>query len=283
MKKIIVFIATAIVACFSIASLTSAIVTWDSWTDSQSSKALAQKVNSCPGASTKKCLDIDVYEALNLMPRENKPLLNPRLEAQYGGSSSPPNPLVIKPGESVNFFIGPQYFLPASYQQNGTKYVPHVGAGTTWPIPYPGLTIFTNNKVTFNSGIPSSPQQVIKEFTHAGPTDEPPSPTSAQYLIASGPMTYNNAGEFVATARIQMIRHYWTVCSPSSWLFVPNTNDLCSVGQSQGSHSPQSQDKLIDITVSRLIKVIPSLTINPNIGIDPDLTVDPNLTIELNP
>lgn len=104
-KKILVFITTAILACISIASLTAAIVTWDSWTNSQTSKAVAQKTNSCPGASTKTCLDIDVYEALNLMPRENRPLLNPRLEAQYGGTSSPPNPLVMKSGESVNFLL----------------------------------------------------------------------------------------------------------------------------------------------------------------------------------
>ncbi|MBD2526998.1 hypothetical protein [Nostoc sp. FACHB-133] len=276
-KKILVFITTAIVACISIASLTATIVTWNSWTDSQTSKAVAQKTNSCPGASTKTCLDIDVYEALNLMPRENRPLLNPRLEAQYGGTSSPPNPLVIKSGESVNFFIGPQYFLPASYQENGTKYVPHVGTGTTWPILYPSSTLFTNNKVTFNSGISSNPQTVVKQFSHAGPTDEPPSPASAQYLIASGPITYNNLGEFVATARIQMIRHFWIGCSPSSWLFVPNKNDLCSVGQSQGGHSASNQDKLIDITVSRLIKVVPSITINPN------LPINPSFPIKLNP
>lgn len=81
----------------------------------------------------------------------------------------------------------------------------------------------------------------------------------------------------MATARIQMIRHFWINCSPSSWLFVPNKNDLCSVGQSQGGHSAPNQDKLIDITVSRLIKVVPSITINPN------LPIHPSFPIKLNP
>ncbi|MEC4812216.1 MAG: hypothetical protein SAK29_02895 [Scytonema sp. PMC 1069.18] len=273
MKKFLAFMTTAVIACVFIASMTAVIVSWDSWGHTKTSTASAQTTNGCPADSTKRCLDIDVYEALNVMPRENRVLIDPQLGAQYGGTSSPPNPLVIKPGESVTFFVGPQYFLPASYQQSGTKYVPHVGAGTMWPLYYPGSTtpVYTNNKVTFNSGDSSNPQQVIKEFGHAGLVDEPPSPTSAQYLIASGPITYNRAGEYVATARVQIIRHFWTGCSPANWAFVPNKDDLCSAGETQGAHSSSVQDKLIDITVSRLIKVVPSFTIpvDPNILLPP--------------
>ena len=200
-----------------------------------------------------------MYEALNIMPREDRPLVGPSLGAYYNGSSSPPNPLVIKQGESVNFlFIGPQYFLPPSYEA-GEKFVPHVGAGLTWRLLYPSSSepVYTYNRVTFNSGDPSNPQEEKKEFGHAGLKDEPPSPTSAQYLIASSPMIYNNLGEFVVKARVQMIRHFLTVCSPSNWAFVPNTSDLCTSGQSPGRHSDPTEDRLIDITVSRLITVVP--------------------------
>lgn len=61
----------------------------------------------------------------------------------------------------------------------------------------------------------------------------------------------------MATARVQMIRHFWTVCSPPDWGFVPNKEDLCSSGQNSGTHSSFNEDKLIDIIVSRLIKVVP--------------------------
>ncbi|NWF60305.1 MAG: hypothetical protein HXY43_13830 [Fischerella sp.] len=270
MKKLIAFITTAIIACIAIASITAAIVTWDSWGQTKTSKAVAQTITGCPAYPSKNCLDIDVYEALDIMPREDQPFevnpsseYHPTLGAYYGGTSSPPNPLVIKPGESVTFFIGPQYFLPKSYKIDDTKIVPHVGAGPKYTLrtdsqKYPELSeIYTNNKVTFNSGDPSNSQQVIKEFGHAGVTDEPPSPTSAQYLIASGPITYNNAGEFVATARVQMIRHFFIGCSPAEWGFVPKKEDLCPAGQEHGGHSPASFDRLIDMTVSRLIKVVP--------------------------
>lgn len=272
MRKVLAFITTAIVACITIASIATAIITWDTWGQTKTSAVSAQTTVGCPAntpANTdqKKCLDIDVYEALNIMPREDRPLINPSLGAYYGGTSSPPNPLEIKQGESVNFFISPQYFLPASYEENGTKYVPHVGAGPNWSLknrdnnPIFTESVFTNNKVTFNSGDQSNPQQVTKEFGHAGVKDDPPSPTSAQYLIASGSVTYNNVGEFVATARVQMIRHFYKGCSPSEWAFVPNKDDLCPSGQSPQGHSltiaGHNEDKLIDITVSRLIKVIP--------------------------
>jgi hypothetical protein len=265
MKKLIAFITTAIIACIAIASITTAIVTWDTWVHTKTSTAVAQTTVACPANPNLPCLDIDAYEALNVMPTEDRELMEPKLGAYYGGTSSPPDPLEIKPGESVNFFIGPQYFLPKSYQMGETKIVPHVGAGPKWALftssdKYPAdlpQTIYTNNKVTFTSGDTSNPQQVIKEFGHAGPTDEPPSPTSAQYLIASGPMTYNNAGEFVASARVQMIRHFFMDCSPSNWRFVPTPEDLCASGQQEGGHSPPVMDRLIDITVSRLIKVVP--------------------------
>ncbi|MDM9383395.1 hypothetical protein QUB80_22135 [Chlorogloeopsis sp. ULAP01] len=268
MKKFLAFITTAIIACISIASITAAVVTWDSWVHTKTSIAVAQKTSACPADSNKRCLDIDVYEALNIIPREDRLLIEPALRASYNGNSSPPNPLVIYPGDSVYFFISPQYFLPASYellvtdeqgQEKRVKYVPHVGAGKMWPLLYPGSSrpIYTNNKVTFNSGDSFNPQQVTKEFAHAGVTDDPPSPTSAQYLISSGPITYYNLGEFVATARVQMIRHFWTNCSPANWAFVPNTNDLCTPGQNPEVHSKSDEDKLIDITVSRLIKVAP--------------------------
>ncbi|MBO3462773.1 hypothetical protein G7B40_010570 [Aetokthonos hydrillicola Thurmond2011] len=261
MKKLFAFMTTLIIACFAIVGVTVVIVSWDSWGQMKTSMAIAQTTVACPANSNEKCLDIDVYEALNIMPREDRPLLGPSLGAYYSGSSSPPNPLVIKPGDSVTFFIGPQYFLPASYLDGGSKYVPHVGAGPMWPLhqndpPIFPEAIFTNNKVTFNSGDPSNPQQVIKEFGHAGVKDDPPSPTSAQYLIASGPITYNKVGEFVAAARVQMIRHFYVGCSPNDWQFVPTKEDLCSSGQTRGVHSPSSQDRLIDITVSRLIKVV---------------------------
>ncbi|MFH7025092.1 MAG: hypothetical protein ACHBN1_06750 [Heteroscytonema crispum UTEX LB 1556] len=259
MHKTLAFITTAIVACITIVSITAAMITWDTWGQTKTSMAVAQTAVDCPANIDRKCLDIDVYEALNIMPREDRPLTDPRLGAYYGGTSSPPNPLEIKQGESVTFFIGPQYFLPASYEEGGTKYVPHVGAGSMWPLKYTNSTepVFTNNKLTFNSGDSSNSQQVIKEFGHAGVKDQPPSPTSAQYLIASGPVTYNNVGEFVATARVQMIRHFYTGCSPADWGFVPTKEDLCPSGQPAVGHSNYEQDKLIDITVSRLIKVVP--------------------------
>lgn len=258
MRKVLAFITTAIVACITIASITTGIITWDTWGQTKTSAVSAQTTVGCPANTTYKCLDINVYEALNIMPREDRPLISPSLGAYYGGTSSPPNPLVITPGESVNFFIGPQSFLPASYVEDGVKYVPHVGAGPMWPLNYPTSAepVFTNNKVTFNSGDPSNPQQITKEFGHAGIIDEPPSPTSAQYLIATGSVTYNNVGEFVATARVQMIRHFYRGCSPSNWAFVPNKDDLCPSGQSPQGHSASTEDKLIDITVSRLIKVV---------------------------
>jgi hypothetical protein len=266
MKKFLGLMTTAILTCIAITCITTGFITWDSLGQTKTSIASAQVTSGCPANSAQQCLDINVYESLNLMPREDRKLLNAELGAQYGGSSSPPNPLVIKPGESVNFFIGTQYFLPASYNgADGIKYVPHVGAGKMWPVYYPNSSnpIYTNNKLTFNSGDVSNPQQVVKEFGHAGTTDDPPSPTSAQYLIASGSMTYNNPGEFVATARLQMIRHFWTNCSPANWYFVPNTGDLCTGGQSQGRHSSATEDKMIDITVSRLIKVARPLTAIP--------------------
>lgn len=259
MRKVLAFITTVMIAGITIAGITTAFITWDTWARTDTSAAVAQTTGNCPADVNKKCLDIDVYEALNFMPREDRPLPNASLGAYYGGTSSPPNPLTIKQGESVSyFFIGPQYFLPASYVEAGVKYVPHVGAGPTWPLKYPGSTepVYTNNKVTFNSGDLSNPQQLKKEFSHAAATDIPPSPTSAQFLIASGPITYNNVGEFVATARVQMIRHFYVGCSPSDWLFVPNQSDLCAAGQSPQGHSSSEQDRLIDITVSRLIKVV---------------------------
>jgi hypothetical protein len=259
MKKFLGLMTTAILTCITIACITTGFITWDSFGQTKNSTASAQVASACPADPTKSCLDISVYEALNLMPREDRPLIGATLDAQYGGSSSPPNPLTIKRGESVNFFIGPQYFLPASYADAaGTKYVPHVGAGKVWKIYYPASSspVYTNNKLTFNSGDTSNPQQVVKEFAHAGTTDDPPSPTSAQYLIASGSMTYNSTGEFVATARLQMIRHFYIGCSPANWYFVPNTGDLCKSGQSPTGHSIPEQDKMIDITVSRLIKVV---------------------------
>lgn len=256
MRKVLAFITTAIIVCITIASITTAIITWDTWGKAKTSAALAQTTVGCPANTNQKCLDINVYEALNIMPREDRPLINPSLGAYYGGTSSPPNSLIIKPGESVNFFIGPQYFLPASYIEGSVKYVPHVGAGSMWRLKYPAPeSVFTNNKVTFNSGDLSNPQQVTKEFGHPPNMGEPTS--SDQYLIASGSITYNNVGEFVATARMQMIRHFYTGCSPSHWGFVPNKDDLCSSGQSNQGHSNYDQDKLIDITVSRLIKVVP--------------------------
>jgi hypothetical protein len=181
------------------------------------------------------------------------------LRARYGGTFSPLNPLVIKPGESVNFIIGPQYFLPESYKLGDLKVVPHVGAGVgndpyKYQLPYPNSPepIFTNNKVTFNSGDPSNPQEVKREFGHAAAND------SSQYLIASGAITYNNVGDFVASARVQMIRHFYFNCSPRDWWgFVPNKDDLCPIEQESGPHSPISFDRLIDVIVSRLIKVVP--------------------------
>jgi hypothetical protein len=257
MQKLLAFATTAIAACIAITCITSAFVTWDTWAKTSTSAATAQTTVSCPADASKTCLDLNVYEALNIMPREDRPLLDPNLGAYYGGTSSPPNPLTIKPGESVTFFIGPQYFLPRSYTEGNVKYVPHVGAGPVWPIKYPGATVYTNNKITFNSGDSVNPQEVKKEFGHAGVKDDPPSPTSAQYLVASGPITYNNTGEFVATARMQMIRHFYIGCSPANWYFVPEQSDICTAGQSSQGHSTSEQDKLIDITVSRLIKVVP--------------------------
>ncbi|GAB1544455.1 hypothetical protein NUACC21_71310 [Scytonema sp. NUACC21] len=258
MRKVLAFITTAIIACLIIASITTAIITWDTWGETKTSMAVAQTTVACPTELNKRCLDIDVYEALNIMPREDKPLYSPSLGAYYDGTSSPPNPLVIKPGESVNLFISPQYFLPASYLIDDTKIVPHVGAGSTWPLYYPDSpeAVYTNNKVTFNSGDPSNPQQATKEFGHPPRTTGEPI-SSDQYLIASGPITYNNLGEFVATARVQMIRHFFIGCSPNHWGFVPMKEDLCPSGQEATGHSPPSLDRLIDITVSRLIKVVP--------------------------
>ncbi len=258
MGKLLAFITTAVIAFITITGITIAFITGETWVSTDTSAAVAQTTGNCVGDTSKKCLDIDVYEALNIMPREDRPLLNPSLGAYYGGTSSPPNPLVIKQGETVNFFIGPQYFLPASYSIESEKFVPHVGAGLMWPLLYPNSSepIYTYNRVTFNSGDPVNPQQVMKEFGHAGVKDEPPSPTSAQYLIASAPVTYNNVGEFVATARVQIIRHFWTNCSPSNWSFVPDQNDLCGSGQNSVRHSASTEDKLIDITVSRLIAVV---------------------------
>lgn len=274
MRKVLTFITTVLITCIAITCITAPLITWGTWANKDTFTATAQTLDDqimvpCPADANKKCLDIDRYEALNIMPREDRQLDNPSLGAYYGGTSSPPNPLLIKPGESVNiFFVGPQFFLPKSYMEGDVmegdvmegdeKYVPHVGAGPMWPLlSYPGEPgpIFTNNKVTFNSGDPSNPQEVKKEFGHAGVNDDPPSPTSAQYLISSGPITYNNPGYFVATARVQMIRHFWTVCSPSNWAFVPNKDDLCTSGQNPGRHSTSTEDKLIDITVSRLIEV----------------------------
>lgn len=263
MRKMLAFAIAAIATCIATISITAGFITWDTWAKTSNSAATAQTTVGCPANSSIQCLDIDVYEALNIMPREDRPLLDPNLGAYYGGTSSPPNPLTIKQGDSITFFVGPQFFLPQAYTEGDVKYVPHVGAGKMWPIKYPGAAtaVYTNNKVTFNSGDAANPQEVKKEFGHAGVADDPPSPTSAQYLIASGPITYNNTGEFVATARMQAIRHFYRSCSPSDWMFVPTQSDLCPSGQSHQGHSSFNEDRLIDITVSRLIKVVPpSLT-----------------------
>ncbi|BAZ24007.1 hypothetical protein NIES4073_48990 [Kalymmatonema gypsitolerans NIES-4073] len=73
MRKVLAFITTTIVACITIASITTGIITWDTWGQTKTSAVSAQTTVGCPANTNQKCLDINVYEALNIMPREDRP------------------------------------------------------------------------------------------------------------------------------------------------------------------------------------------------------------------